>query len=39
VIDDLEPELTSARLNLINAVRIVLAETLALIGVDAPEKM
>jgi arginyl-tRNA synthetase len=39
VIDDLEPELTSARLNLINAVRIVLAETLELIGVSAPDKM
>jgi arginyl-tRNA synthetase len=39
VIDDLEPELTNARLNLINAVRIVLAETLDLIGVSAPDKM
>jgi len=39
VIDEENPELTKARLNLINAVRIVLAETLNLIGVQAPEKM
>ncbi|KKQ53471.1 MAG: Arginine-tRNA ligase [Parcubacteria group bacterium GW2011_GWD2_38_11] len=39
VIDEENAELTSARLSLINAVRIVLAETLDLIGVDAPEKM
>jgi len=39
VLDKENPELTSARLNLINAVRIVLAETLRLIGVSAPEKM
>jgi arginyl-tRNA synthetase len=39
VIDKNNPELTKARLNLINAVKIVLAETLRLIGVSAPEKM
>ncbi len=39
VIDEKNPELTSARLMLINAVRIVLAETLRLIGVNAPNKM
>lgn len=39
VIDEENPELTKARLSLANAVRIVLAETLELIGVDAPEKM
>jgi arginyl-tRNA synthetase len=39
VIDEANPELTQARLSLVNAVRIVLAETLRLIGVSAPEKM
>jgi arginyl-tRNA synthetase len=39
VIDEENPELTSARLSLVNAVRIVLVETLRLIGVDAPERM
>lgn len=39
VIDEENLELTRARLMLVNAVRIVLAETLNLIGVDAPEKM
>ncbi|EKE20098.1 MAG: hypothetical protein ACD_8C00056G0023 [uncultured bacterium] len=39
VIDEESLELTRARLSLINAVRIVLAETLDLIGVSAPEKM
>jgi arginyl-tRNA synthetase len=39
VIDEENPELTKARLSLITAVRIVLAETLNLIGVSAPEKM
>lgn len=39
VIDESDPELTSTRLTLVNAVRIVLAETLRLIGVSAPEKM
>lgn len=39
VIDEKNPELTSARLELINAVRIVLAETLRIIGVGAPQKM
>jgi arginyl-tRNA synthetase len=39
VIDEENLELTKARLNLISATRIVLAETLDLIGVSAPEKM
>ncbi len=39
VIDESNKELSNARLSLINAVRTVLAETLSLIGVDAPEKM
>ncbi|KKR21952.1 MAG: Arginine-tRNA ligase [Candidatus Moranbacteria bacterium GW2011_GWA2_39_41] len=39
VIDEENLELTKARLNLITAVKIVLAETLNLIGVSAPEKM
>jgi len=39
VIDEENPELTKARLLLVNAVKIVLAETLALIGVSAPESM
>ncbi|HEX7586470.1 MAG TPA: arginine--tRNA ligase [Patescibacteria group bacterium] len=39
VIDESDPETTGARLNLVNAVRIVLAETLRIIGVAAPNKM
>lgn len=39
VIDEENPDLTRARIALIGAVKIVLAETLSLIGVDAPEKM
>jgi len=39
VIDEKNPELSEARLLLINAVRIVLAETLNLIGVSAPKSM
>jgi arginyl-tRNA synthetase len=39
VIDDANPELTKARLFLVNAVRIVLSEALNLIGVSAPESM
>lgn len=39
VIDEENPELTKARLFLANAARIVLSETLNLIGVEAPEKM
>ena len=39
VLDEEKPELTAARLKLVNAVRIVLAETLRLIGVSAPSKM
>ncbi len=39
VMDETNPELTRARLSLVSAVRIVLAETLRLVGVSAPEKM
>jgi len=39
VIDKTNPELTKARLLLADAVRIVLSETLNLIGVSAPESM
>ncbi len=39
VIDDEDVEMTKSRLMLINAVKIVLSETLMLIGVSAPEKM
>ena len=39
VLDEKNSELTRARLNLVNAVKIVLAEVLNLMGVDAPEKM
>jgi arginyl-tRNA synthetase len=39
VIDEDNIELTSSRLRLVKAVQIVLAETLQLIGVDAPERM
>lgn len=39
VIDEENPELSGARLSLAKAVRIVLAETLRLVGVSAPEKM
>lgn len=39
VIDQKNPDLTKARIGLITAVRIVLGETLDLIGVAAPEKM
>ncbi|MFA7209497.1 MAG: arginine--tRNA ligase [Parcubacteria group bacterium] len=39
VIDEENPALTKARISLITAVRIVLAETLDLIGVSAPSKM
>jgi arginyl-tRNA synthetase len=39
VIDEANPELSSARLELVKAVRIVLAETLRLMGINAPDKM
>lgn len=39
VIDEDNKELTIARLSLANAVRIVLAEALQLMGVGAPDKM
>jgi arginyl-tRNA synthetase len=39
VIDETNPELSSARLVLIGATKTVLAEALRLMGVSAPEKM
>ena len=39
VLDEKNSVLTRARLNLVNAVKIVLAETLDLMGISAPEKM
>lgn len=39
VLDEKNSELTAARLNLVRAVKIVLAEVLDLMGVSAPEKM
>jgi arginyl-tRNA synthetase len=39
VLDETEPAMSAARLELVKATKIVLAETLRLIGVDAPEKM
>lgn len=39
VIDGDNPELSKARHDLINAVRIVLAEALRLMGISAPERM
>lgn len=39
VIDEDDKELSSERLKLVSAVRKVLAETLALMGISAPEKM
>lgn len=39
VVDEENKELSSERLKLVSAVRKVLAETLALMGISAPEKM
>ncbi|MFO8080535.1 MAG: arginine--tRNA ligase [Armatimonadota bacterium] len=39
VIDDEAPELSRARLALVTATRIVLANMLGLLGIDAPESM
>lgn len=39
VIDVEHPEVTAVRLQIVSATKIVLAETLRLIGVSAPEKM
>lgn len=39
VIDSENNELTAARLQLVRATQVVLAETLALMGISAPEKM
>jgi arginyl-tRNA synthetase len=39
VIDETNPELTAARLELVKAVQIVLAEVLRLMGISAPDKM
>ena len=39
VVDEDQPELTGARLLLVEAARVVLANTLALMGITAPEHM
>jgi arginyl-tRNA synthetase len=39
VLDDAEPELTVARLALAHATKTILAGTLQLVGVSAPERM
>ena len=39
VIDEKNPDLTQARLSLVEATRIVLKNTLELMGISAPEKM
>ena len=39
VVDEDQPELTRARLLLVEATRLVLANTLALMGITAPEQM
>lgn len=39
VIDESQPGLTAARLELVKSVKIVLGEALRLIGVEAPERM
>jgi arginyl-tRNA synthetase len=39
VLDEKNPALSAARLELVKSVKIVLAETLRLMGVSAPEKM
>jgi arginyl-tRNA synthetase len=39
VMDETNQELSRARLSLVSAVRIVLAESLRMVGVSAPEKM
>ena len=39
MVDEAQPELTGARLLLVEAARTVLANTLALMGITAPEQM
>jgi arginyl-tRNA synthetase len=39
VLDEAEPQLSAARLRLVEAARVALARTLELIGVSAPESM
>ena len=39
VLDEKNPELSVARLELVKSVKIILAETLRLMGVSAPERM
>lgn len=39
VLDDADPELTKARLLLVDATRIILARGLSLLGIPLPEKM
>jgi arginyl-tRNA synthetase len=38
-VDPDEPELTNARLYVVDATRIALANVLALVGVSAPQRM
>jgi arginyl-tRNA synthetase len=39
VVDEANPELSRARLKLVAAAQTVLATTLGLMGMDAPERM
>jgi arginyl-tRNA synthetase len=39
VVDDANPELSRARLRLVQAVQVTLRQTLRLLGVSAPESM
>ncbi|HOJ93927.1 MAG TPA: DALR anticodon-binding domain-containing protein [Fervidobacterium nodosum] len=39
MVDQDNPEMTNARLNLVFAVKIILSEGLRLLGVSTPEKM
>jgi arginyl-tRNA synthetase len=39
VIDEKNPEMTAWRLEIVKAAQTVLAETLKLMGISAPEKM
>jgi arginyl-tRNA synthetase len=39
VVDDANPQMTAARLKLVEAARVVLARTLSLMGMSAPEQM
>ena len=39
IIDEPEPDISAGRINIVRAVRTVIASCLALLGVDAPERM